>query len=127
MCAFMFMRLIPFQGSAICTSGQLLCGQNFCSMSGNWHIAWEVPLYNLPIIGHIPNYFLAVFVLPLLYGSWRALLVGSIFGPVVAYLSTTNQNEMPAIWCLFSVFLFLVVMNTRFINLLKVNELTLIS
>lgn len=122
MCMFIFSRLIPFEATAHCTSDQILCGTSFCSVRGDWHIAWEVPLYNTPYIGFIPSYFLAVFVLPLLYGSWRALLIGSIFGPVIAYLSTSNPNEQPAIWCLFSVALFLIVMSTRLEKILKVNK-----
>jgi hypothetical protein len=119
---FMLARLVPFDVTAHCTSDQILCGENFCSVSGDWHIAWEVPLYNVPYVGAIPSYFIAVFILPLIYGSWEALLIGSIFGPGIAYFSTTNLNEQPAIWCLFSVALFLMVMSTRLERFLKVKR-----
>lgn len=119
---FMILRLFPLEGSTICTDGQILCGTNVCSVSGNWHIAWQPPLHNLMYTGWIPSYFLAVFIMPLLYGAWKPVLVGSIAGPLLAYTSTTNVNEQPAIWCLFSVLIFIIVMDTSLQKMLKVKR-----
>ncbi len=124
----MFMRvypaLFPWEGSVAykCEQGQALCGENMCSVSGDWHIAWEVPLYNLPYIGNTPSYFTAVFLIPLLYGAWKAVLVGSIFGPIIALVLSKNPNEQPAIWCLFSVALFIIVMYTPLQQKLKTKK-----
>ena len=50
-----------------------------------------------------PTYALAIFVLPLFYGAWRFVIFHAIFGPVLVSLLTDDPNEMPAVWCLFSV------------------------
>jgi hypothetical protein len=49
------------------------------------------------------SYFLIVFILPVFYGNWRLPLYHFFFGPLLAYMTTTNRDEMPAIWCLFSI------------------------
>ena len=50
-----------------------------------------------------PAYLLSVFVLPLFYGAWRLVIFHAVLGPILAAFLTDNPNEMPAIWCLFSV------------------------
>jgi hypothetical protein len=55
-----------------------------------------------------PEYMLAVFVMPLFYGAWRFVLMHAAMGPVLATMLTDTSNEMPAIWCLFSVGLLLI-------------------
>lgn len=85
----------------MCKMGGALCGVNTCSYMGNWHLAWR-----LPLMGFDPRFLLytiPVFVFPLLYGAWRWSLFHLIFGPTLATFLTTNRNEMPAIWCLFSI------------------------
>lgn len=109
-------RLVPFDWAGACVVGSTLCGQAFCTVSGNWHIAWEMPLndfwgslgwpfsYQLPS----PEYGLAVFALPLVYGAWRFVLFHALLGPMLARALTDDPNEMPAIWCLFSIGLVLI-------------------
>ncbi len=85
----------------MCKSWEMLCGANTCSYQGNWHVAWR-----LPLLGFDPDfriYTIPVFVLPVLYGSWRWSLFHVIFGPILASFLTTNPNEVPAIWCFFSI------------------------
>lgn len=85
----------------ICNTWEKLCGVNTCSYSGNWHLAWR-----LPLMGFDPRFLLytiPVFVFPLLYGCWRWSLFHLLTGPVLASFLTTNRNESPAIWCLFSI------------------------
>ncbi len=84
-----------------------------CLVSGEWHIGWSLPLNDLPrvLFGTnitFPSYFLAVFVLPLFYGAWRLVLFHAVLGPLLAMALTSNPNEMPAIWCLFSIGLVLI-------------------
>lgn len=112
----LLLRLVPFGWAGSCQPGDPLCGPAFCTVSGNWHIAWEMPLNDMwralgmPFADVIefPFYYLAVFAVPLLYGAWRLVLFHAIFGPILASGLTDNPNEMPAVWCLFSVGLVIV-------------------
>lgn len=105
----MVARIIPFDWATPCQSGQVLCGESFCTISGDWHLGWTIPWYDtwglLPLIGPngFPEYMLAAFVLPLFYGAWRFSLFHLLVGPLLAWSLTSNPNEMPAIWCLFSI------------------------
>lgn len=87
-----------------------ICGRRVCSVSGAWHIAWEIPttaslvLYNM--------YIIAAFVLPILYGSWRMTAYHIVTGPLLAYLTTANPNEWAAVWCLYSIGLLLLLVKT---------------
>jgi hypothetical protein len=107
----MLVQLYPFDWSGPCTPGTALCGEILCLIRGNWHIGWTVP-YNdaLPALWLLPefalpfpSYMVAAFGLPLLYGAWRFALFQLLAGPGLASLLTTNPNEMPAVWCLFSI------------------------
>lgn len=78
-----------------------LCGKEVCSVSGSWHIAWQLPLGFHPLFDNA--YLIAGFLLPLLYGAWRITIYLALAGPFLAYLTTSNPNEWPAVWCLFSI------------------------
>ena len=105
--AVMLLRLAPVEAFGTCTPGEVLCGPAWCLVSGEWHIGWEVPLNALPtylgIPFKFPSYMLAVFVLPLVYGAWRFVLFHALAGPLLATALTNDPNEMPAIWCLFTI------------------------
>lgn len=91
----------------MCKAGDALCGTDACSYKGNWHLAWRMPL-----LGYDPSnllYFALVFGLPILYGSWRIVIFHFIFGPLVASLTTSNNSESPAVWCLFSIAILLAI------------------
>ena len=47
-------------------------------------------------------YLLAGFIMPFVYGSWRFTVYHLLMGPLLAYTTTNNMNEWPAVWCLFS-------------------------
>ena len=93
-----------------------MCGDRFCLISGSWHIAWQLPLNGLynpisELIGYniqFPDYFLAVFLLPLMYGAWRFVVMHLLAGPMLAWALTSNPDEMPAVWCLFSIGILLI-------------------
>ncbi|TCP44087.1 DUF5765 domain-containing protein [Rhodovulum marinum] len=116
--AVMVFQLVPLQALGRCIPGEVLCGTALCTISGEWHIGWEVPLNGLfsPLSGwlgfsaNFPTYLFAAFVVPLAYGAWRFVVFHAIFGPFLATLLTDNPNEMPAVWCLLSIGLVLVAM-----------------
>lgn len=118
--AVMLLQLYPFDWAGVCRPGTTLCGSVLCTVSGEWHIGWEVPFNGLlaPIDRFLgfhaafPTYALAVFVLPIFYGAWRFVVFHALFGPILASLLTDNPNEMPAIWCLFSIGLILFSLNS---------------
>ncbi|MFY0690522.1 MAG: hypothetical protein JXR14_01215 [Paracoccaceae bacterium] len=107
----MVVQILPVEAFGPCRPGSPLCAETLCTVSGTWHIAWNIP-YNgllLPLedwMGYhpgFPAYMVSVFVVPLFYGAWRFVLFHALAGPVLASLLTQNPNEMPAIWCLFSI------------------------
>jgi hypothetical protein len=116
---FMIIQVYPFDWAGACNAERALCGAKLCSVSGNWHIAWELPTNSIgdsfthtPAYG-FPTYLIAAFIIPLLYGSWRITLYHYLVGPLVASLLTNNLNEWPAIWCLLSIGILLLVVKTR--------------
>jgi hypothetical protein len=86
----------------MCRIGESMCGRDVCTYAGDWHQAWR-----LPLLGYIPTmlYGIPVFIIPLFYGSWRASLYHFALGPLLAHSLTSDPNEWPAIWCLFSIVL----------------------
>lgn len=112
--AVMLLQLYPFTWAGVCRPGSTLCGPALCTVSGEWHIGWEVPFSGLlatieRFLGFhatfptFPTYALAAFVVPIFYGAWRFVVFHALIGPILASLLTDNPNEMPAIWCLFSI------------------------
>ncbi|WP_027256069.1 DUF5765 domain-containing protein [Leisingera aquimarina] len=107
----MLLQLLPMSALGSCAAGAPLCAEVLCTVSGTWHIAWNVP-YNgllvpldnaLGVQSGFPAYMAAVFALPLAYGAWRFVMMHLFTGPVLAWTLTSNPNEMPAVWCLFSI------------------------
>jgi hypothetical protein len=109
--AVMLLQLYPFDWAGARRPGSTLCGPMLCTVSGNWHIGWEVPFNGLMvpiertlgIEAAFPTYAIAAFLVPLCYGAWRFAVFHALLGPVLAELLTNDPLEMPAIWCLFSV------------------------
>jgi hypothetical protein len=111
--AVMLLQLYPFEWAGGCEPGHVLCGAPLCLVSGNWHIAWDIPYNNLvPPLGAVlglqlvfPSYLVVGFVLPLACGARRFVAFHVVFGPLLASWLTADPNEMPAVWCLFSIVL----------------------
>lgn len=109
--AFMIAQLLPLEWAGECRIPETMCARTLCTRSGDWHIAWDIPYNGLgtwleDLIGSnwgMPSYMLSVFLMPFLYGSWRFTIFHLLLGPVFANALTTNNNDVPAIWCLFSV------------------------
>ncbi len=126
---FMLIQLYPFNWADSCTTGKILCSQMLCSVPGQWHLAWDIPYNSLGEIGYnIPvlsagffTYTLTMFVLPIIYGSWRITLYHIFLGPVPARLLTDNLNEFAAIWCLVSIGFLLIVVKTPIRKILYIN------
>jgi hypothetical protein len=106
----MLIQLYPFSWAGTCDAGWALCGSQLCSVSGNWHIAWDIPVNGLGNAVGFPSYVIAMFVVPALYGAWRITFFLLLGGPVLAYQLTDNINETAAVWCLLSIGLLLIVM-----------------
>jgi hypothetical protein len=117
----MLVQIAPMPEFGTCLPGSPLCGENWCTVSGDWHIAWNVP-YNgllvpierfLGVAPGFPSYMIAAFLVPLAYGAWRFVLVHALAGPFLAARLTSNPNEMPAIWCLFSIAILLIALSPQ--------------
>ena len=117
--AIMLLQLYPFDWAGTCRPGDILCGVALCTRAGAWHLAWDVPYNALlaPVDAFLgtrlgfPTYILATFVLPLVYGAWRFALFHLLAGPMLAAQLTGEANEIPAIWCLFSIGIILICLS----------------
>lgn len=89
-----------------CPSTEWLRGENLCTLSGKYHLAWSVPM-------HPPTYFVpsaathsfAMFAPFLLFGH-KIFIIGAILffsGPVLASYITPSLLEQASIWCFFSI------------------------
>lgn len=115
----MLVKLYPFAWGGHCNLGiRPMCGTELCSVHGNWHIAWEVPVN--AVLDYVPSYLIVGFILPLFYGSWRFTLYHILAGPLLARLTTSNMNEWPAVWCLLSIGFMLIVVKTPIRDILYV-------
>jgi hypothetical protein len=126
---FLIIQLYPMQSVGTCEVGSVwLCAKNLCSVSGNWHIAWDIPLNGIGNwfhdhhMGYWFAYILPGFIVPVLYGSWRFTLYHFLLGPMLAMLLTNNLNEIPAVWCLLSIGLLLIVVKTPIRKILFVRS-----
>lgn len=105
----MLWQLVPDTGLVPCGPGSMLCGAEYCTISGTWHLGWTVPYHDLPWqmaygpFTGLPTYTLTAFVLPMLYGAWRFVLFHAAIGPGLALALSDHPNEWPAVWCLFSI------------------------
>lgn len=96
------------------------CGKRICSVSGAWHIAWEMPTTASFFL--LNTYPFVAFIVPLFYGAWKVTLYSMLTGPFLAYLTTNNPNEWAAVWCLYSIGLLLILVKTPLRKMLYVNH-----
>ncbi len=96
------------------------CGEQICSTSGDWHIAWAIPANGNVFMNNVYGY--AAFALPLLYGSWKMVSYHFVSGPLLAYMTTNDMNEWAAVWCLYSIGLLLLMIKTPVRKYLYVNS-----
>lgn len=123
---FMLIQLYPFAWAGLCHPVRAMCSDHLCSVFGTWHIAWHVPYNGLTNGLHpflvFPSYLIAMFLFPLLMGSWKMTLYHIIMGPTLAFLLTRNFNEWPAVWCLLSIGFLLLVVKTPLRRYMFVNN-----
>ncbi|HEY5714667.1 MAG TPA: DUF5765 domain-containing protein [Candidatus Gracilibacteria bacterium] len=112
----LLLQLYPFNWSE-CVPGSLLCSEQLCTVSGDWHLAWEIPLNGIFnyfaskwFVLALPGYFLAGLVLPFVYGAWKPNLFHIVLGPLAAYFLLDNMSEAGAVWCLISIGLIILVL-----------------
>ncbi len=101
----MLLQLYLFEWAGSCPPGRGLCAERLCSVSGEWHIAWEVPTIGMlnfitvdswaSFLSIYPSYFFAAFLMPLMYGSWRLSVYHFLVGPRLAMLLTSNPMKWP--------------------------------
>lgn len=131
----LLIRIFPFEWAKACYNAKTrfflfsqyydtfslpFCGKRICSVSGDWHIAWEIPASaNLWLFN---SYIIAIFFLPVLYGSWRMTTYHVFTGPLLAYLTTSNPNEYAAVWCLYSIGLVLLLVKSPIRKFLYVQQ-----
>ncbi len=128
----MIIQLVPMPFAGSCLTDRTLCAAELCSVSGEWHIAWDIPLNGIgnwfmlndfPLFQNgFPTFVIIMFWIPVIYGSWRMTLFHFLFGPFLAGMSTGNPNEWPAIWCLFSIGLLMIIVKSPLRRLLYVNS-----
>jgi hypothetical protein len=115
----MLIQLFPAEWAGQCLQGSMLCGEALCTVTGSWHIAWDLPLnglynvlfeqFHMPM----PGYVLIGILLPFIYGSWKLNSYQLLFGLVFASLMTNNPNEAAAIWCLLSVGIVMLIVSPK--------------
>ena len=126
MCAlvalFCVMRMAPvYDTLGRCEVGTALCSHvETCAYRGEWHIGWNVLLNGFNEGWRW--YIFAAFFVPILYGSWKWSLYHYMVGPLLASLTTTDVNERPAVWCLFSTCIIALLVNTRIRNYVYVRR-----
>jgi hypothetical protein len=127
---YMLVQLYPFNWAGHGQIGRPLCGDFLCTVRGEWHIAWLVPTngignsltQNAWLGRGFISYPLTAFLMPALIGSWRFMLFSWVAGPWLASQTTSNINEWPAVWCLFSIGLVLAITKTPLRAYLHVGE-----
>jgi len=128
-------QLAPLTGNGTCGPHRMMCGVDFCTVAGNWHLAWEIPLNSWgnglatsdfwlarQFKDGMLGYGLSVFVLPILYGAWRITVFHFVTGVLLVRLITSNVNEQPAIWCLMSAGVAALIIFTPLRQALKVQR-----
>ena len=118
----MLIKIYPFAWAGSCTPGTSFCGEIICSSKGNWHLSWIFRLNAFGGLSLMTYHMIAAFLLPLIYGSWKTTLYAFILGPVISFLSTSNPNEWPAVWCLISVGIIVIIIFPKARELLRVKR-----
>lgn len=119
---FCLLRLVPaWDLFGRCEVGTALCSvEQTCAYRGQWHIGWDVLLNGFN--ERWRWYQVSAFALPVLYGSWKWSLYHFMVGPLLAALTTSDVNERPAVWCLFSTCIIALLVNTRLRNYIHVKR-----
>merc|ERR1711939_1253246 len=99
-----FLGVAPAEGS--CRTTEWLRGEQICTFSGKYHLAWSVPMYDPTYLSpgvaiHSFLMFAPFFVMK------KNMIIQGVFlwlaGPFAASLITANLMEQASIWCFFSI------------------------
>ncbi|WP_373635263.1 DUF5765 domain-containing protein [Yoonia sp. SS1-5] len=106
--------LYQFEAAGLCDDDRMMCARRLCTYMGEWHLAWELPFngYGNGFADHwllwiaedgFIAYQAAFFFMPMIYGAWRLAMYFYLTGPFLVQFLTDNLDEQPAIWCLLSI------------------------
>lgn len=102
---FFFRMIIPMFFDVpiehLCPPNLALCGNVTETYVGKWHLAWQLEL--LALDKFYLAYYIPVFLAPFFIGAHRWAMLHLAVGPVLAMILAKDPNEMPAVWCLFSI------------------------
>ncbi|MEW9922319.1 DUF5765 domain-containing protein [Marimonas sp. MJW-29] len=131
--AYLLIQVYPFDWAAPCRLGRVLCSEKLCVMRESWHLGWHIPMNDVgervpaALLGahvqlNLPVYTLVMFGLPILFGAWRIVLYQLAIGPSFAWLTTDSPTEFPAIWCLFSLGIVMLVVFTPLRDVMRTDK-----
>jgi len=100
-------RMWMSPGDVPCAYGvEPLCGKATCTFRGNVHLAWQMPMQHTDQDYFTPGFNLHFFMFYLptfAMGMWPLTLFLLFSGPFLGRALTNHQDEIPAIWCFFSI------------------------
>jgi len=111
MCVFagvmMCNRMWMTTGDHMCTKGiESMCGMKTCTFNGHTHLAWQMPLQHCDQDYFTPGFtlhFFTFFLPSFALGMWKYTLFFLFSGPFTGRALTDHQDEIPSIWCFFSI------------------------
>ena len=90
----------------LCQAGiEYFCGPSPCAYSGNFHVAWQIPLRYGGFFYITPSifiHFFLYFIPGLIVGRYWIIFLMGLTGPVLSLIITSDINEQPVIWCFFA-------------------------
>jgi len=106
---FMFSRYLmatPAHHIKQCDNVDWLRGERTCTFTGNYHLAWELPMYDATYF--MPSNFIHFFMMFAPYiimgpEMWLHGLILFATGPLLSSYITPNLYEQASIWCFFSI------------------------
>jgi hypothetical protein len=116
-------RLYPFDWAHKCSAHHfnVFCGRRLCSEFGSWHLVWNLPLNTGDSFQMLEFFIIFIyFLLPILYGSYRAGLF-FISTAIIPLFISNNFKEWGTVWCLSSIVSTL-LLNKRFYSTLYVKK-----
>jgi len=124
LCAFsgvlMTNRLWKTFGDVPCSNNiEPMCGPVTCTFKGNVHLAWQMPMQHADQDYFTPGFQLHFFTFYLptfALGMWPFTLFLLASGPFLGRVLTNHQDEIPAIWCFFSIFQLLFPLAHAYVN-----------
>jgi len=100
-------RMWKSPGDIPCSIGiEPLCGVSTCTFRGSVHLAWQMPMQHADQDYFTPGFQLHFFMfyMPMFaLGMWKFTLFLLVSGPFLGRALTNHQDEIPAIWCFFSI------------------------